>query len=567
MQLAFLKSKSSKRIAVTIFTIFLFLLISFLMVYQTQIYQGKIWAYLGSSTDRFHMMRIEGLYHSLQRHQYFPLVNMSFMGGFGYLVNVFNSDFLMYPGAILRLMGFSSAQTLVGLNFLFNFLTFGVAFLCFYKVSKKYMNSLVFSFVYTMSTYRLHEVLFRHDIGEVGALLCLPVAMLGIYEIFYGDRRQWLYLAFGMTEIIYSQAIAPILVAVLIVIIALCQINELKKAPKRLLSLLWAALSSGLMSLAYFLPMIEQMHHTKFILGQSKGMLPKGAQDFSDVTKWSFNNTLSQPNIGITLILAAIIILISYMRIKNRAVKHFAIIGAVMLLASSKLFPWFIINATPLKVIQYPWHFDMIITLLLAIFVAADPLNIFTTKWAKSGLMIFVALMAFSASSRLINDSPLQLVSYDEYNDLDSFSIGTGQGYLPAGTSLGELQRTAHKPKIQSGKAKISNFRQYGTRLSFDFKNAKHAKVDLPIIGYYGFQSSQSTGQVSQLKMDKKNNNLAQVKINGKGKVIVDYFETATQKVTRRISFLSFLIIVAIVFINKLNLVDFDRIEGLRKTK
>jgi len=66
------------------------------------------------------------------------------------------------------------------------------------------------------------------------------------------------------------------------------------------------------------------------------------------------------------------------------------------------------------------------------------------------------------------------------------------------------------------------------------------------------------------LRVDKRNNNLAQVTINGSGKVVVDYFETMTQKVARRISFLSLLIMVAMIFINKLNLVDFGRIEGLR---
>ncbi|WP_057880391.1 hypothetical protein [Companilactobacillus kimchiensis] len=564
MQLTFLKNKNFKKIAVIVFTIVLFLVVSLLVMYQSQIYQGKMWAFLGNSDDRFHMMRIEGLYHSLQRHQFFPLVNMSFMDGFGYIVNIFYSDFLLYPAAFLRLLGFSTAHTMIIFTLLMNFLTFGISFLCFYKVNKKYMNSLVFSFVYTLSTYRLHDLMFRHDIGEIGAFVFLPIAVLGIYEIFYGERKHWLTLVFGMTGIIYSHAISPILVAILIIIIACCQIPELKKNPKRLLSLLWAVICSVLLSLAYFLPMIEQVHHTQFMLGQSEGMLPNGASDMADLTNWSLNNTVGQPNIGITLFLAAIVILVSFTKIKNNAIKQFSVIGAVMLLCSTKIFPWVLINKTPLRMIQYPWRFDMVATILLAIFVASDPLNIFSSKVAKSGLVIFVFLLAVSASYRLVANSSLQLMPYAQYSQLDSFSIGAGQEYLPKGTNLSELQRSSHKPKIEQGKVKISNFKQYGTRLSFDFKNAKNAKVDLPIIAYYGFQSTQSSGKVSKIKMDSKNNNLAQVTVNGKGKVIVDYFETATQKVTRRISFLSLLVIIALIFINKLNLVDFDRIEGLR---
>ncbi|QFR69596.1 hypothetical protein [Companilactobacillus paralimentarius] len=121
MQLTFLNKKNWKKVAIIVFTIALFLLVSILAVYQAQIFQGKIWSFLGTSDDRFHNMRIEGLYHSLLRHQYFPFINMSFMDGFGYIVNIFYSDFLLYPAAFLRLMGYSSAQAIVGLNILLTF--------------------------------------------------------------------------------------------------------------------------------------------------------------------------------------------------------------------------------------------------------------------------------------------------------------------------------------------------------------------------------------------------------------------------------------------------------------
>jgi len=216
---------------------------------------------------------------------------------------------------------------------------------------------------------------------------------------------------------------------------------------------------------------------------------------------------------------------------------------------------------------QYPWRFDMIATLLLSIFVAADPFNLFQKKVIKSLLLLFVFLLTVSASYRLVSGSPLQQNTYATYGQLEPYSIGAGQEYLPVGTNVSQLQRSAHKPKIRSGKVEISNFKQYGTRLSFNFKNADNAKVDLPIIAYYGFQSTQSKGHVSALRVDKKNNNLAQVTVNGKGKVVVDYFETTTQKVARRTSFLSLLILIAVLFINKLDLVDFGKIEGLKTNK
>jgi hypothetical protein len=540
-----LKNKYFKITIITIITLGIFAIASFLSIYQTEFYHNSIWSFLGPSDNRFHMMRIEGLYQSILRHDYFPVINMSFMDGFGYISNIFYSDFLLYPVALMKLLGYSTAQAIAHYYVLLNFLTFGVSFLCFYKVQRKYWNSLVFSFVYTLSSYRLHDLLFRHDLGEVGAFLFLPIAMLGIYEIFYGERkRNWLFLTFGMTGIIYSHALSPVLVAILIVIVALCQIPELKLHPKRLLSLLWAAICSGLLSVGYFLPMLEQLKHTTFQLTKTKSILVKGSSSLQDSFNWSLNNVLIKPNIGLILLLATFIIVVSAYKIKNKAIKHFSIIGVVIFICSTSVFPWILLNKTPFKMIQYTWRFDMLATILLAIFVASDPLNILRGKTVKGLMVMFAMLLSISGGYRLVQSNSAALVPYSEYNKMSPYSIGGGQEYLPVGTNVTALEATKHMPGIISGKATISNFKQNGTKLTFNFKNAKNAKVDLPIIGYYGFQSKNSTGQVSKLTMDKQHNNLAKITINGKGKVVVDYYKTKVQKLARHFSAISLVIIL-----------------------
>lgn len=540
-----LKNKYFKITIITIITLGIFAIASFLSIYQTEFYHNSIWSFLGPSDNRFHMMRIEGLYQSILRHDYFPVINMSFMDGFGYISNIFYSDFLLYPVALMKLLGYSTAQAIARYYVLLNFLTFGVSFLCFYKVQRKYWNSLVFSFVYTLSSYRLHDLLFRHDLGEVGAFLFLPIAMLGIYEIFYGERkRNWLFLTLGMTGIIYSHALSPVLVAILIVIVALCQIPELKLHPKRLLSLLWAAICSGLLSVGYFLPMLEQLKHTTFQLTKTKSILVKGSSSLQDSFNWSLNNVLIKPNIGLILLLATFIIVVSAYKIKNKAIKHFSIIGVVIFICSTSVFPWILLNKTPFKMIQYTWRFDMLATILLAIFVASDPLNILRGKTVKGLMVMFAMLLSISGGYRLVQSNSAALVPYSEYNKMSPYSIGGGQEYLPVGTNITALEATKHMPGIISGKATISNFKQNGTKLTFNFKNAKNAKVDLPIIGYYGFQSKNSTGQVSKLTMDKQHNNLAKITINGKGKVVVDYYKTKIQKLARHFSAISLVIIL-----------------------
>ena len=61
-----------------------------------------------------------------------------------------------------------------------------------------------------------------------------------------------------------------------------------------------------------------------------------------------------------------------------------------------------------------------------------------------------------------------------------------------------------HKPQVKNGTAKLSDFKQRGSQISFDFQNAKSAQVDVPIIGYYGYSAKKSKGQVSRLTMDQR---------------------------------------------------------------
>ncbi|MFC6176251.1 hypothetical protein ACFQAV_05335 [Companilactobacillus huachuanensis] len=533
-------------ILIAIATTGLFAGVSYVALYQTEFYHHSIWTFLGPSDNRFHMMRIEGLYQSILHHNYFPLVNMSFMEGLGYISNIFYSDFLIYPAAFLRLMGFTPAQTIVRFYLLLNFLTFTVSFLCFFKVSKKYWNSLVFSFVYTLANYRLHDMLFRHDLGEIGAFVFLPIAVLGIYEIFYGERkRNWLFLAFGMTGIIYSHAISPILVAILIVLVMLCQIPELRVHPKRLLSLIWAAVASGLLSIGYFLPMLEQLKHTTLRLTESKSILPTGADNLVDYFHWSIDNVINKPNIGIVLLLAGLAALVSMGKIENKAVKHFAGIGAIMFICGSKIFPWVMLNKTPFKMIQYPWRFDMIATILLAIFVASDPLHLLKGNLVKAALIVFVTLLAISASYRMVNSMSTAMVPYSEYDKASPFSIGGGQEYLPDGADIVPLEAEPQIPTIKAGKkAKITNFKRVDTKMTFNFKHAKKTVISVPVIAYYGFQSKESTGNVSKLTMNKKNNGLGEVTVSGNGKVVIDYYETHVQKTARHFSFWALVVLV-----------------------
>ena len=529
-------------------TLVLFLIVSILSIYLTGL-DGHIWSFLEMGNDgRFHVMRMQGLYEAIKHGNFFPIVNMSFLGGFGYISNIFYSNLWLYPVAFLRLLGMTTVQAFISFYVLLNFVTFVISFESYYVVSRRFDKSLIFSFVYTLSTYRIFDMVRRFDIGEVLTLTFLPIVILGAYEIFYADNSKWWYLTIGMTAVIYSHALSPILIAIFILLVVIFRIKTLIKEPKRILTLIYSGLSSLLLSLGYFLPMYEQLKHTQFKLTHSPLIyVSQGSMQIPNLVKLSLENDLFKQNIGILMLLMALIIPVIVWKAVP-AIRDFAIIGEILLLMTTDIFPWNLFIHTPLNIIQFPWRFNMLVTILFAVVLASDPCNWLNRFWKKGALISVTIAMIFVAEFSLVTNHPTQDDSYAAFNNLDVYSIGAGQEYLPKNANLGQLRRTKHVPEVKSGSIKIKDFQQKGSSLKLDFNATKSGKIDLPIIGYYGYTSKSSTGNVSSVKMDQTNNGLAQVKVRGSGILRVNYQKTPVQKISKLISLISFLIMIIYLF-------------------
>lgn len=535
-------------------TVVLFIFVSVFSIYLTSL-NGHIWSFLGMNNDgRFHVMRIEGLYEALKHGQYFPIVNMSFLGGFGYISNIFYSNLWLYPVACMRLLGLTSVQAFVLFYILLNFCTLSLSFWAFHHVSHQYDKSLVFSLMYTLSIYRIFDMVRRFDVGEVLTLTFLPVVILGVYEIFYGDRRQWLYLALGMTAVIYAHALSPILIAVFILLVIIFRLKVLLAEPKRWLALFYAGIVGLMLTLAYFLPMAEQLHHTQFKLTYSPLIdVSQSGMKLGDLIHWSVTDDLYIQNIGLILLLVAITIPFIIKFVNNPALRDFALIGEILLFLSTKWFPWEYFVHTPLNMIQFPWRFYMLVSILFTIFLASDPLRWFSQGWKKVLLVVLSLSLVIGAEQVLIVEHPDEYRTYSAFNDLDIYSIGGGEEYLPKDASLDGLISTPHEPQLKAGQAIISDFSQQDSKLSFKFQNANKARIDVPIISYYGYSAKVSTGKVSKLTMDLANNGLGQVVVNGAGTVRINYYRTVIQKDSQIVSMISFIILMIGIAFQKKN--------------
>lgn len=534
---------NKKRLSLVL-TLLIFAISSILILVPSQIANQHIWTYLGTSDNRFHMMRIEGLSDALKNSNVFPKINMSFIDGFGYVVNLFYSNFMLYPAAILRLLGLSMSEVTVIYFFILNFLTFISSFWSFKKINGFYWNSLIFSFMYTLSAYRLHNLLFRYDLGELGAFIFLPIAFVGIYNIFYGDKKQWIALTLGITGIIYCHPLSPLLVAFLILCCVVLNIKEIRKDLQIIFSLAKATGVSILLSLAYFLPMIEQLKNMTFKLVDAKPNLELSASKPMSIMTDSFNNNISQPTLGVIVFLALIVMWLNYKYIEKKSTRQLLVLGSFLLVMSTNLFPWIIVQKTFLKILQFPWRLDMIITLLFCFVFAENAVYFFNTNLKRYLLLVIILVIGVASGRNLVKMYPNNSISYAKYNSLDTYSIGAGQEYLPLSSNLEDFKTMSHNPRVVTGFSELSAYKKQGDIITLRFKDARKTKLILPILYYKGYTGIINNQERIKVTASKKYNGLATVNLTGSGILKVKYKKTLIQRVSALISTVTLFIII-----------------------
>lgn len=206
----------------------------------------------------FHVTRIRGLVDSLQA-GYFPVRDQLYwLHNYGYGVGFYYPDVFLYFPAALVLLGF---DLLTAYNIFPITCTFFSVVSIWYaglRITKNRIAAAASAILFAFAAYRLINIYYRAAIGEVQAAVFIPLIVLGLYEIFYGNKDRWPVFALGFLGIfcchIISLAIAVFLTAVFLLIHIKRLLQDKKIIPVLIKSVLFVA---GLGAF-FWLPMLEQ---------------------------------------------------------------------------------------------------------------------------------------------------------------------------------------------------------------------------------------------------------------------------------------------------------------------
>lgn len=443
----------------------------------------------------YHIDRIIEISNNMRHGNFFPMMYTYTFRKIGYLLGAFYPWITLLPFAILKNL-ISNQVVAIALGFAFYiFISLNLTFHVSNKVFKNKLQSLLTSTIYVFSGYVLVDCYQRMALGEFLSLMFLPVAVYGFYAVFFGNEKEWPYLAFGMSVIILSHVLSTFITSLMFAIIAIVLFHWINNRKQRFIRLGFAILTCIASSAIFLFPFAEQELYQSF--GQPSPN-PLQGTNFGDLVISSLNG--NGYALGPIIILVLLFGLILWKKL-GLVEKSSYVIGTIALIISSSLFPWSSLNKTVFDVIQFPFRLYMVVTIFYAIvagkifLVLFDKFKQHTDKFGKIAgkvLMFIVILLPWFGSA--INYMVSEESNYPEnmrytdhykvYSDLDGLWLSQytpqdGENYL--GNVIGGAVIADDVNDTISSKNIVSE----PNALKFTGKTVDNAtSLDLPVYNY-----------------------------------------------------------------------------------
>ena len=271
-------------------------------------------------------------------------INFTTNGGTGQLINTFYPWLTYYPIFIIYKLTQSVFVAWMSFQFLVRFVTCLLSFygLRLLKYSDKQV--MIFSTFYLFSGYFLHNSYYRAAVGETLAM------------IFLGDYKKWWILTLGMLGLVYSHILSVLLASVGIFFAVATSFWIWDNKKERVLGFLKATLVTLSMSLAFFVPMIDQFKYVT-LRTTFKPLLSKTALSLADNWELILKSDLRTPSVNLLYILGLVLSLIFTKRfVKDKEARIYLFISFILAFLTLKSFPWQFLQASPVSNLQFPWR-------------------------------------------------------------------------------------------------------------------------------------------------------------------------------------------------------------------
>lgn len=500
--------------------------------------------YLSYGQDmNFHLFRIEGLKDGLLAGQFPVRIDPTHNNGYGYITaSVYPSLFLYFP-ALLRICGISMVTSYKLFLFAVNAATAFIMYGCTKAMTKSKFAGLFASLVYTLSTWRMVNLIYRSAIGEALAMTFFPIVILGLYYLIKGDKAKWWVFTIGCSAIFHSHIISCIFVVMLSAVTFLVFIRDLLR-DKRWLALLQSAAVTVLVNLWYLIPFVTYYLGVDLTIRHTaenteyfgNAIFPTEMFNFfndkfgaSQLIPVGIRENMSL-SLGVGVTICFVIAALYFIFGKKESIKDYPFFAEQFLFAvfilfmASTLFPSELLQKPKLLnalagTIRMPWRFLSLASPILCIVAAAIILTRIKGRTQKqivlgaTSVICACAAVIFGTAYTCSHDVSMR-IGQAAYTD---GAAGWDNEYFIHGTLMEKL--VPEQYTTSSEHISIDSYEKDGTNIELNLSGAANGEyVEVPLLYYPGYAAKDDHG--NSLEIVKGTNNVLRVMLQDKTKNI-----------------------------------------------
>lgn len=179
----------------------------------------------------YQLIRIEALKDALQQYSLHLWAKPEWIHPSGLSFVFYYGDTFLYIPAVMNLLGLSVQTSYRIFLILINIMTVLVSYKVFEKMFQDKYIGVLGSALYSASIYRMFLLYGEAELGEILALIFLPIVLYGCYLMFVRENEKWAYLwiAIGLSGMLRSHILSVGIAILFVLILAIIYIKRYRE--------------------------------------------------------------------------------------------------------------------------------------------------------------------------------------------------------------------------------------------------------------------------------------------------------------------------------------------------
>ena len=454
----------------------------------------------GGHDTLFHQMRLLNVVDALRMLQ-LPVR----MGGYGYngygsAASIFYPDVFLYLPALMMLCGATVQCAMRTYIIAVNAVSAATMYVCGKRMFASRTAGACASVFYTLASYRLMDIYLRDALGEYTAMAVLPLFVLGLWEVVFGEQKNWRTLVLGAALVFMSHVLTTVMCACLAVCFVVLGAVKIVRE-KRFAAIAKAAVMTVLVCLFVLVPMLD---YTLQGIGDGGTF----STSVSGTALQAMELFIMEPGydrgLGCAFLIGAAVmgyILLSGCCKKEHGLAALLclVFGLATAFASTNLFPWALAERLTrglVNYLQFPYRLMMFADVFLALAAGYGAVCLMKEDHRR-GLAVLLAFALCTVcvypqigryairSSDMPEYGQRNADPYIRYKSYTDTITGSYLEYRLPGSDL----RATRDQSVHADGAQLTDYRKDGTTITAGISADADARIALPVFGFDGYRA------------------------------------------------------------------------------